>query len=101
MFLWLGTTKKYSGNKKDKFNTQTTFNEIFENYQEGEEENLRWGLFTNNKTGDKTKKPYLFYEIITSDISLMTEHEINMILEKYSSLFTLTDEISFSQIKVD
>jgi hypothetical protein len=72
---------------------------VFVPYIEGEEEYIRFA--TIGKNASKTKRPYLFYEIITNDISLMSEGEIDLILNKYNSLFQVTDEISFSQIKID
>ncbi|MCQ2748163.1 MAG: hypothetical protein MJ223_02805 [Mycoplasmoidaceae bacterium] len=43
----------------------------------------------------------LFYEITPNDISLANSDEIDNFLNKFNSLFTLTDDVNLSLVKLD
>jgi arginine/lysine/ornithine decarboxylase len=73
---------------------------LFSDEQVGEEY-IREAHIYRNGAKTKDKKKFYFFELTTYDISLCNKDEIDRILNKYHRLFSATDEINFSQVKID
>ena len=90
---WFSTKKHYSKEACEK-----TFNVLRE--VEGLDSNFRSFKTKLKKLGEKEQ--YCgFYEISPNDISLANSDELEIYLDKFDSLFSLTDDVNISIVKID
>ncbi|MBP5694391.1 MAG: hypothetical protein J6X03_02925 [Bacilli bacterium] len=67
---------------------------------EGVEANFRSYKTKLKKVGEREQ--YCgFYEITPNDISLANSDELEIYLDKFDSLFSLTDDVTISIVKID
>lgn len=94
IFRWAFATKKHYTTEQAKI--------VFCEFLESEESQDEYVRFYERKTKlGKTKQACCFYEITPNDISLSNQDELDIYLDKFSSLFTLTDDVNISLIKMD
>lgn len=91
IFRWGFATKKHY--------TKAEAAKSFAILSDGSEDNIKW--FTRKTKTQIIKHCCCFYEIVPSDITLANSDELETYLEKFNSLFTLTDDVNISLVKID
>ena len=94
VFRWWFSTKKHYSKQQ----AEHSFNLLKE--VDGLESNFRSYKLKIKKLGEKEQFS-AFYEITPNDISLANGDELEIYLDKFNSLFALTDDVNFSIVKID